>query len=138
MSSIELTDEARSWLVENGYDEQMGARPMARVIQQIIKTPLADEVLFGRLKNGGTVRVVVVTQEDGVKKLGFLFPEGPVLPRPERDIVEAGKKRVRPEPEVRRAKSRRLKGEGGEDEDDLDDDASGDKSETVEEPDLKH
>jgi ATP-dependent Clp protease ATP-binding subunit ClpA len=111
---------------------------MARVIQQVIKTPLADEVLFGRLKNGGTVRVVVVTEESGIKKLGFLFPEGPVLPRPERDIVEAGKKRVRPEPEVRRAKSRRLKGEGGEDEDDLDDDASGDESETVEEPDLKH
>ena len=107
--SIELTDEARNWLVENGYDEQMGARPMARVIQQAIKTPLADEVLFGRLKNGGTVRVVVTTGEDGVKKLGFVFPEGPVLPRPERDIVEAGKKRVRSEPEVRRAKARKLK-----------------------------
>ncbi len=59
--TIELTDEARAWLVEHGYDEQMGARPMARVIQQTIKTPLADEVLFGRLKNGGTVRVMVVT-----------------------------------------------------------------------------
>ncbi|MFZ1078325.1 MAG: ATP-dependent Clp protease ATP-binding subunit ClpA, partial [Methylovirgula sp.] len=91
--TIELTDEARSWLVENGYDEQMGARPMARVIQQTIKTPLADEVLFGRLKNGGAVRVVVTTEEDGSKKLGFVFPEGPVLPRLERDIVEAGKKR---------------------------------------------
>ena len=89
-----------------------------------IKTPLADEVLFGRLKNGGTVRVVVTSDEDGVRKLGFVFPEGPVLPRPERDIVEASKKRVRPEPEVRRAKSRRLKGEEGEDEDDLDDDDS--------------
>ncbi|MGB6656167.1 MAG: ATP-dependent Clp protease ATP-binding subunit ClpA, partial [Methylovirgula sp.] len=87
--TIELTDEARSWLVENGYDEQMGARPMARVIQQTIKTPLADEVLFGRLKNGGAVRVVVTTEEDGSKKLGFVFPEGPVLPRLERDIVEA-------------------------------------------------
>ena len=107
--SIELTDEARTWLVENGYDEMMGARPMARVIQQTIKTPLADEVLFGRLKNGGTVRVVVTADDAGVKKLGFVFPEGPVLPRPERDIVEAGKKRVRAEPEVRRARARRLK-----------------------------
>ena len=61
--TIELTDEARAWLVEHGYDEQMGARPMARVIQQAIKTPLADEVLFGRLKNGGTVRVMVTTDE---------------------------------------------------------------------------
>ena len=124
--SVELTDEARNWLVDNGYDEHMGARPMARVIQQMIKTPLADEVLFGRLKNGGTVRVVVTSDEDGVKKLGFVYPEGPVLPRPERDIVEAGKKRVRAEPEVRRAKARKLKpdddeggpegGEGGPEE----------------------
>src|SRR5438309_1802601 len=48
--TIELTDDARRWLVEHGYDEAMGARPMARIIQQTIKTPLADEVLFGRLK----------------------------------------------------------------------------------------
>ena len=96
--TIELTDEARKWLVENGYDEAMGARPMARVIQQHIKTPLADEVLFGRLKNGGTVRVMVTSGDDGTKKLGFVFPDGPVLPRPERDILEAGKKRKgRPE-----------------------------------------
>ena len=107
--SIELTDEARNWLIENGYDEMMGARPMARVIQQHIKTPLADEVLFGRLKNGGTVRVMVTADEDGKKKLGFVYPEGPVLPRPERDIVEASKKRVREEPEVRRAKARKAK-----------------------------
>jgi ATP-dependent Clp protease ATP-binding subunit ClpA len=107
--SIELTDEARRWLVEHGYDEAMGARPMARIIQQTIKTPLADEVLFGRLKNGGTVRVVVTSDENGTKSLSFVFPEGPVLPRPERDIVEAGKKRVRAEPEVRRARNRRIK-----------------------------
>jgi ATP-dependent Clp protease ATP-binding subunit ClpA len=92
--TIELTDEARSWLVEHGYDEAMGARPMSRVIHQAIKTPLADEVLFGRLKNGGAVRVVVVGDDKGAKKLGFVFPEGPVLPRPERDIFEAGKKRA--------------------------------------------
>ena len=92
--TIELTDEARGWLVEHGYDEAMGARPMSRVIHQHIKTPLADEVLFGRLKNGGAVRVVVVGDDKGEKKLGFVFPEGPVLPRPERDIIEAGKKRA--------------------------------------------
>ncbi|MBI5314045.1 MAG: ATP-dependent Clp protease ATP-binding subunit ClpA [Methylocystis sp.] len=92
--TIELTDEARSWLVEHGYDESMGARPMSRVIHQHIKTPLADEVLFGRLKNGGAVRVVVVGDDTGAKSLGFVFPEGPVLPRPERDILEAGKKRA--------------------------------------------
>jgi len=138
--TIELTDEARNWLVEHGYDEQMGARPMARVIQQAIKTPLADEVLFGRLKNGGTVKVVVTAGEDGIKKLGFVFPEGPVLPRPERDIVEASKKRVRPEPEVRRAKSLRHRGEDGGDEDEGED-LDADEAEAIGpggEPETKH
>jgi len=113
--TIELSDESRAWLVEHGYDEMMGARPMARVIQSSIKTPLADQVLFGRLKNGGTVRVVVVTDEDGESKLGFVYPSGPVLPRPDREVVEMTKKRVREEPEVRRAKSRSKKSdnEGG-------------------------
>src|SRR6202021_1609512 len=63
--TIELTDEATQWLIANGYDELMGARPMARVIQEHIKKSLADEVLFGRLKSGGHVRVIVVTGEDG-------------------------------------------------------------------------
>ena len=117
--SIELTDEARNWLVDNGYDELMGARPMARVIQQTIKTPLADELLFGRLKSGGTVRVVVTADEQGVKKLGFVYPEGPVLPRPEREIVGAGKKRKpKAEPEVRRAKAKKAAGKDGPDGDD--------------------
>ncbi len=106
--SIELTDEARNWLVDNGYDELMGARPMARVIQQTIKTPLADELLFGRLKSGGTVRVVVTADEQGVKKLGFVYPEGPVLPRPEREIVGVGRKRKpKAEPEVFRARAKK-------------------------------
>ncbi|MGA8169776.1 MAG: ATP-dependent Clp protease ATP-binding subunit ClpA, partial [Methylocystis sp.] len=91
--TIDLSDEARAWLVEHGYDEAMGARPMARVIQTHIKTPLADELLFGRLKNGGAAHVVVIADEAGAKTLGFVYPEGPVLPRPERDIIEAGKKR---------------------------------------------
>ena len=105
--TIELTDEARSWLVENGYDEMMGARPMARVIQQHIKTPLADEVLFGRLKGGGTVRVVV-GEVEGKRKLTFMFPEGPALPKPDKEVVEARKKRKpKDEPEVRRARARK-------------------------------
>src|SRR5271163_3355827 len=91
--TIELTDEAREWLVTNGYDESMGARPMARVIQAQIKTPLADEVLFGRLKNGGVVRVVVTGDETGAKKLGFVYPEGPAQPRLERDLLVAGRER---------------------------------------------
>ncbi len=107
--AIGLSEEAREWLIDNGYDETMGARPMARTIQQHVKTPLADEVLFGRLKHGGAVRVVVVADETGGKKLGFVFPEGPVLPRPDKEIVESARKRVRAEPEVRRAKARKGK-----------------------------
>jgi ATP-dependent Clp protease ATP-binding subunit ClpA len=92
---IELTDEARAWLVRHGYDESMGARPMARVIQTQIKTPLADEVLFGKLKNGGVVKVVVVGDDTGEKKLSFVYPEGPAAPRMERDIMLAAKARGR-------------------------------------------
>jgi len=91
--TIELTDEAREWLVKNGYDEAMGARPMARVIQTQIKTPLADEVLFGRLKGGGVVKVVVTADETGAKKLGFVYPEGPAQPRLERDLIVATRAR---------------------------------------------
>src|SRR5271169_1258825 len=105
--SIELADEARAWLVANGYDEAMGARPMARVIQTQIKTPLADEVLFGRLKNGGVVRVVVTGDETGAKKLGFVYPEGPAQPRLERDLLVAGRERMTGELETRRAKPRK-------------------------------
>ncbi|NCF24951.1 MAG: ATP-dependent Clp protease ATP-binding subunit ClpA [Gammaproteobacteria bacterium] len=57
--TIELDDAARDWIAERGYDEQMGARPMARVIQEYIKRPLADELLFGSLAEGGHVRVTV-------------------------------------------------------------------------------
>ncbi|RBP16739.1 ATP-dependent Clp protease ATP-binding subunit ClpA [Roseiarcus fermentans] len=92
---IELTEEARGWLVKHGYDESMGARPMSRVIQTQIKTPLADEVLFGKLKNGGVVKVVVTGDETGEKKLGFVYPEGPAAPRMERDIMLAAKARGR-------------------------------------------
>jgi ATP-dependent Clp protease ATP-binding subunit ClpA len=57
--TIELTDEAAKWLAEKGYDDRMGARPLGRVIQEHIKKPLAEELLFGRLAKGGTVRVGV-------------------------------------------------------------------------------
>jgi ATP-dependent Clp protease ATP-binding subunit ClpA len=56
---IELSDEARAWLAERGYDQRFGARPLARVIQEHIKKALAEELLFGRLDKGGTVRVTI-------------------------------------------------------------------------------
>ena len=83
--TIELSEPAKAWLVQHGYDEQMGARPMARIIQEHIKKPLADEVLFGKLKGGGHVRVVLVKDEaTSQDKIGFDFVEGPVTPKPEK------------------------------------------------------
>jgi ATP-dependent Clp protease ATP-binding subunit ClpA len=102
--TIELSEEASRWLVANGYDELMGARPMARVIQEHIKKPLADEVLFGRLKNGGHVRVVLAREEDGKEKLAFEYVEGPVTPKPEKIPVRR--------PKAKRAAPRRPKPSG--------------------------
>jgi ATP-dependent Clp protease ATP-binding subunit ClpA len=90
--TIELSEPASRWLIKHGYDEQMGARPMARVIQEHIKKPLADEVLFGRLKNGGHVRVIVEKDDKDEERIGFEFLEGPVTPKPER-LPTAGRKR---------------------------------------------
>ncbi|MFZ0552135.1 MAG: ATP-dependent Clp protease ATP-binding subunit ClpA [Steroidobacteraceae bacterium] len=63
--SISLDDAARRWIAQRGYDPKMGARPMARTLQEHIKRPLAEELLFGRLVGGGHVRVSVAA--DGEK-----------------------------------------------------------------------
>jgi ATP-dependent Clp protease ATP-binding subunit ClpA len=63
--SISVDESARRWIAKRGYDPKMGARPMARVIQEFIKRPLAEELLFGKLVNGGHVEVTV--SEDGEK-----------------------------------------------------------------------
>ncbi len=70
--SIELSEDARDWLARKGYDPAYGARPLARVIQEKIKKPLAEELLFGRLTDGGLVRV-----EMAAGKLDFKYPEAP-------------------------------------------------------------
>ena len=57
--SLELEPAAIRWLAEKGYDKAMGARPMARVIQEHLKKPLANEILFGKLAHGGAVKVSV-------------------------------------------------------------------------------
>jgi ATP-dependent Clp protease ATP-binding subunit ClpA len=62
--TIELDPEARAWIAVRGYDQKMGARPMARVIQEHIRRPLAEELLFGKLRDGGHVKVAV--GEDGL------------------------------------------------------------------------
>ena len=66
--AIHLTDEAREWLAKRGYDPKFGARPLSRLIQDKVKQPLAEEVLFGSLSKGGTVTVDV---EDGALTFDF-------------------------------------------------------------------
>ena len=70
---LEVSDEARVWLADNGYDEKMGARPMQRLIQNRIKKDLAEDILFGKLSSGGGV--VHVTVEDGDLSLEIEEPE---------------------------------------------------------------
>ncbi|NBX84703.1 MAG: ATP-dependent Clp protease ATP-binding subunit ClpA [Gammaproteobacteria bacterium] len=55
--TLSLEQDARNWLIQHGYDKNMGARPMARIIQEHVKKPLADELLFGKLSNGGHVHL---------------------------------------------------------------------------------
>jgi ATP-dependent Clp protease ATP-binding subunit ClpA len=83
--TFDLSPDAIAWLADKGYDERMGARPLGRVIQEHIKKPLADEVLFGKLKKGGTVRVTVEKKETGESglKLESLADESPVQPKKE-------------------------------------------------------
>src|SRR5271167_961838 len=84
--TIELDTSARTWLAEKGYDPLFGARPLARVIQEHIKKPLADELLFGRLAKGGIVRVTRKSEEDA---LAFSYEERPAAPAPkEPELVE--------------------------------------------------
>jgi ATP-dependent Clp protease ATP-binding subunit ClpA len=77
--TFDLTPEATRWLGEKGYDDAFGARPLARVIQDHIKKPLADEILFGQLKDGGTVRVLLDREND---KLVFEFIPADAKARP--------------------------------------------------------
>ena len=61
--TFELTRAASEWLAEKGYDDRMGARPLSRVIQENIKRPLAEELLFGKLAKGGVVKVGIKNGE---------------------------------------------------------------------------
>src|SRR5690606_11229983 len=64
--TLDVTEAARKWLATHGYDEKMGARPMARLIQEKIKKPLAEQVLFGELAGGGEVSVDVDPDTDSL------------------------------------------------------------------------
>jgi ATP-dependent Clp protease ATP-binding subunit ClpA len=64
--ALHIEDDARGWIAKRGYDPKMGARPMARVIQEHIKRPLAEELLFGRLEKGGHA-FVSLGADDSIK-----------------------------------------------------------------------
>jgi ATP-dependent Clp protease ATP-binding subunit ClpA len=83
--TIELSSAAKEWLAERGYDRLYGARPLARVIQEHIKRPLAEELLFGKLAKGGAVKV---TLKDNKLEFQFIEAAVPALPRPEGDEGE--------------------------------------------------
>jgi ATP-dependent Clp protease ATP-binding subunit ClpA len=113
--TFDLSQEAIAWLADKGYDEKMGARPLGRVIQEHIKKPLADEVLFGKLRKGGTVRVTVETKEDGKTglKLDTIADETVVTPKKEDPSEEeaAGPSKKAKKPSATKSKP----GDGGPD-----------------------
>jgi ATP-dependent Clp protease ATP-binding subunit ClpA len=78
--NIEISAEAANWLAEKGYDKNMGARPLGRLIQEKVKKPLAEEVLFGKLVKGGTVRILLKDDDIGFSYLGR--DEERSLPKP--------------------------------------------------------
>ncbi len=78
--TIELSSAAKEWLSEKGYDPLYGARPLARVIQEYIKKPLAEELLFGKLAKGGAVKVGM---RDGALSFDYVEAAPPALPKPE-------------------------------------------------------
>jgi ATP-dependent Clp protease ATP-binding subunit ClpA len=87
--TITLSSAAKEWLAERGYDRMYGARPLARVIQEHVKKPLAEELLFGKLVKGGSVKVTVKDS-----KLDFEFQEAtpPALPKPDEDSGDPGER----------------------------------------------
>jgi ATP-dependent Clp protease ATP-binding subunit ClpA len=88
--NIEISSEASDWLAKRGYDQQMGARPLARVIQEHIKKPLSEEVLFGKLSKGGTVRILL--KGDGLDFEYLGRDEERTLPKPqERKALPRGR-----------------------------------------------
>ena len=80
--TIELTSGAKEWLAERGYDRLYGARPLARVIQEHIKKPLAEELLFGKLVKGGSVKVAL---KDGKLSFDYTEASAPAVVKPDED-----------------------------------------------------
>uniref|UniRef100_UPI002FDE7F71 AAA family ATPase n=1 Tax=Rubrimonas sp. TaxID=2036015 RepID=UPI002FDE7F71 len=84
--SIELSPEAAQWIADKGYDDKMGARPLSRVIQEFVKKPLAEELLFGKLVKGGLVQIFL---RDDKLHLEMTPAGAPRLPRQETPLLTA-------------------------------------------------
>ncbi|MFZ4121553.1 MAG: ATP-dependent Clp protease ATP-binding subunit ClpA [Caulobacterales bacterium] len=87
--TIEISDKAADWLAKRGYDEAFGARPMARIIQEKVKKPMADELLFGDLRHGGLVKIDLDPNDDD--QLAFTYfaeppPAAPPQPRQAEEV----------------------------------------------------
>ena len=86
--TIDFSTAARAYLARKGYSKQFGARPMARLIQQEVKRPLADEILFGRLVNGGHVEVDVEGDAEEDEQLAFVYTQTDKPQEPEKEQAE--------------------------------------------------
>ncbi|MEA3337648.1 MAG: AAA family ATPase [Chloroflexota bacterium] len=78
--TIELTDEARDWLAEKGYDSQFGARPLRRALQRYVESPLSKQLLKGEFQTGDTVEVTVVDDEENEGEQRLAFEKRPAEP----------------------------------------------------------
>ncbi|KQZ16721.1 ATP-dependent Clp protease ATP-binding subunit ClpA [Mesorhizobium sp. Root552] len=94
--TFDLAPEAIAWLADKGYDERMGARPLGRVIQEYIKKPLAEEVLFGKLKKGGIVKVTVEKKDTGETGLKLESVADEAKIKPKKEPEETAKPRKAP------------------------------------------
>ena len=116
--TIELSDAANKWLGVKGYDKKFGARPLSRIIQEHIKKPLAEELLFGRLDHGGTVRVdVKKDKESGNDTLDFSYlapekgkPKTKRIAKTTRKAISETKRKALPKP---KSKKKGPSGSGG-------------------------
>ena len=103
--NIEISSDASDWLAKTGYDQQMGARPLGRVIQEYVKKPLSEEVLFGKLTKGGTVRILM---KDGKLDLAYLSreEERSSLPKPteRKALPRSAKPKTEPPKKVKKEK----------------------------------
>jgi ATP-dependent Clp protease ATP-binding subunit ClpA len=106
--TFDLHQDAIAWLADKGYDERMGARPLSRVIQEHIKKPLANEILFGALRKGGVVKVTVGKKPDG--KDGLILESiaetSPVKPKPEAEVESAEDEAAKPKAKAKAEKGK--------------------------------